>query len=90
MFSTLCGTYFTFKCTLKSRLKFVSILTSLKVRPSGNWLTRSGCIEECAEPHSSVSSVADLRTEGRWFNPRLGHYSFDSHCNRQGFPSTFC
>ena len=27
------------------------------------------------EPHSSVGSVADLRT-GRWFDPRLGQYSF--------------
>ena len=29
-----------------------------------------------AEPHSSVGGVADLRTEGRWFDPRLGQYSF--------------
>ena len=29
-----------------------------------------------AEPHSSVGSVADLRTGGRWFDPRLGQYSF--------------
>ena len=28
-----------------------------------------------AEPHSSVGSSADLRT-GRWFDPRLGQYSF--------------
>ena len=28
-----------------------------------------------AEPHSSVGSVADLRTGGRWFDPRLGQYS---------------
>ena len=39
-----------------------------------------------AEPHSSVSSVADLRTRGRWFDPQLGQYSFarinDSHCDR--------
>ena len=27
------------------------------------------------EPHSSVCSVADLRTGGRWFDPRLGQYS---------------
>ena len=26
--------------------------------------------------HSSVGSVADLRTEGRWFDLRLGQYSF--------------
>ena len=29
-----------------------------------------------SEPHSSVGSVADLRTGGRWFNPRLDQYSF--------------
>ena len=29
-----------------------------------------------AEFHSSVGSVADLRTGGRWFDPRLGQYSF--------------
>ena len=29
-----------------------------------------------AEPHSSVGSVANLRTGGRWFDPRLGQYSF--------------
>ena len=29
-----------------------------------------------AESHSSVSSVPDLRTEGRWFDPLLGQYSF--------------
>ena len=29
-----------------------------------------------AQPHSSVISVADLRTRGRWFGPRLGQYSF--------------
>ena len=28
------------------------------------------------EPHSSVGSVADLRTGGHMFNPRLGKYSF--------------
>ena len=27
-------------------------------------------------PHSSVGSVADLRTGSRWFDPRLGQYSF--------------
>ena len=26
--------------------------------------------------HSSVSSVMDLRTGGRWFDPRLGRYPF--------------
>ena len=38
--------------------------------------------EEVAEPHSSVGSVADLRTGGRWFDCRLGQYSFGSHCDR--------
>ena len=28
-----------------------------------------------AEFHSSFGSVADLRTGGRWFGPRLGQYS---------------
>ena len=27
-------------------------------------------------PHSSVGSVADLRTGGRWLDSRLGQYSF--------------
>ena len=29
-----------------------------------------------AEPHSSVGSVADVRTGGHRFDPRLGQYSF--------------
>ena len=29
-----------------------------------------------AKSHSSVGSVADLRTGGRWFDPRLGQFSF--------------
>ena len=29
----------------------------------------------CAEPHSSVGSIADLRT-GRWFDSMLSQYSF--------------
>ena len=29
-----------------------------------------------AEPHSSVGSVTDLRTGGRWFDPGLDQYSF--------------
>ena len=28
-----------------------------------------------AKPHSSVGSVENLRTRGRWFNPQLGQYS---------------
>ena len=36
------------------------------------------------KPHSSVGSIADLRTGGRWFNPRLGQNSWidDSHSDR--------
>ena len=29
-----------------------------------------------SERHCSVGSVADMRTWGRWFDPRLGQYSF--------------
>ena len=29
-----------------------------------------------AEPHSSVGSIQDLSTRGRWFDPRLGQNSF--------------
>ena len=29
-----------------------------------------------AEPHSSVGSIADMIPGGRWFDPRLGKYSF--------------
>ena len=29
-----------------------------------------------AEPHSSFGSVVNLRTGGRWFDPRLGQFSF--------------
>ena len=39
-----------------------------------------------AEPHNSIGSVADLKTGGHLFNPRLSQYSFRglmiSHCNR--------
>ena len=31
---------------------------------------------EVAEPHSSVGTVQDLRTGGRWFDPTLGQYSY--------------
>ena len=34
------------------------------------------CNTVLSEPHSSVGSVADLRTGGHWFDPRLGQYSF--------------
>ena len=29
-----------------------------------------------AKPHNSVSSIVDLKTGGRWFDPHLGLYSF--------------
>ena len=29
-----------------------------------------------AEPHSSVDGIEDLRTGDRWFDHRLGQYSF--------------
>ena len=38
-----------------------------------------------AEPHSSVGSLADLRT-GHWFDPRLDHNSLTTvHCFDNGF-----
>ena len=47
-------------------VKFVSALVFSIVSPRG-----SG-----PEPHSSAGSIADLRTGGHWFDPRLGQYSF--------------
>ena len=32
--------------------------------------------ENVAEPNSSVDSIADLRTGGSWFDPRVGQYIF--------------
>ena len=29
-----------------------------------------------AKPHGSVGSAANLRTGGRWFDPRFGQYTF--------------
>ena len=47
---------------------------------------RSSASSCCAELHSSVDNVEDLRTGGRWFDARLGKYFFpridDSHCDR--------
>ena len=52
-----------------------------------------------AESHSSVSSIADLRAGGCWFDPRLGQYSFQGFmivtesflCHRcQMFRQWFC
>ena len=51
-----------------------------EVTKSIQYTTRSG------KPHSSVGSVQDLRTGGRWVDPWLGQYSIpridDSHCDR--------
>ena len=33
-------------------------------------------LEWIAGPHGSLVSIADLRTEGRWFDPLLGQYFF--------------
>ena len=42
--------------------------------PDGKNLHRSKL--NAAELHSSVGSVANLRTGGRWFDPPLGQYYF--------------
>ena len=43
-------------------------------------------IGSLAEPHSSVSSIADLRTGGHWLDPQSQPIFFpridDSHCDR--------
>ena len=46
--------------------------------PQRNYRLRSVCTVHAglAEPHSSVGSVAGLRTGGRWCDPRLGLYFF--------------
>ena len=46
-----------------------------------SWLSyrqqlKCDAIRVSAEPHSSVGTLQNLRTEGRWFDPRLGQYSF--------------
>ena len=38
-------------------------------------LSSANALNLDTEPHSSVGSVADLRTAGCWFNPGLGQYS---------------
>ena len=37
---------------------------------------KSGSQSDLVEPHSSVGRIAHLRTASRWFDPRLGQYSF--------------
>ena len=34
------------------------------------------CTFRSAKPHGSVGSIADLRSESRWFDTWLGQYSF--------------
>ena len=40
------------------------------------WPQKNKVQIQAAESHSSVGSVQDWRTGGRWFDPRLGQYSF--------------
>ena len=46
------------------------------------WL-KGGCLSKCrlpgmrrAETYSSIGSIQDSRTRGRWSDPRRGQYSF--------------
>ena len=59
-----------------SEYTYFLIFRLLKDIKSKLWGLYFNCIYALAEPHSSVGSVADLRTGGRWFDPRLGQYSF--------------
>ena len=51
---------------------FVCLLSTIKQQNASLWAVYF----ESTELHSSVGSVADLRTWGRWFNPQLGQYCF--------------
>ena len=51
---------------LNERVKHVSVIRRMSQR---------SCYAH-AEPHSSVSSITDLHTGGRWFDPWLSQYSF--------------
>ena len=71
-----------------------SLLERFKSQGGGFIFYHLCCVLE-AEPHSSVGSIADLRTGGRWFDARLGQYSFRglmSHCNRihSSLPTFHC
>ena len=46
-------------------------------------ITRTFVFRFLAEPHSSVGSVSDLRTGGRWLDPIIFFPRiYDSHCDR--------
>ena len=94
---------FHFKCTLKCRLQFVSIWTSLKsyclvmsqqikirYQQQQNHGIYRHLSQPNAEPHSSVGSIADFRTGGHWFNPWLGQYSFRGLMIEDSFLSHDC
>ena len=74
-FSTLLKTNFNFSSSISAKAlnldqsKFLSFGNELNV-------STRGIDPFSTEPRSSVGSVANLRTGGRWFDPRLGQYSF--------------
>ena len=54
-------------------VSFVIIIVACEL--TYTFLKFLSCAAIFAEPHSRVSGVADLKTGGRWFDPRLGQYS---------------
>ena len=66
----------------KKFLVFFAKICYFECNITSDWLNRMfypirSCVTfKCAEQNSSVGSVADLRTGGCWFDPRLGQYSF--------------
>ena len=46
------------------------------ISPFPTMFSKCFFIEICADAYSSVGRVADLSIGGRWFDPRLGQYSF--------------
>ena len=60
------------KKNLRVLLSFINTKKSFE-----NIMLKEKTLFSCrvAEPHSSVGSVADLRTGGRWFDSRFGQYS---------------
>ena len=62
------------KDSVKMTMYHLCVGLSVVAGKQANFKTRLK--DEQAEPHSSVGSIADLRTDGHWFNPRLRQYSF--------------
>ena len=62
-------------CVIKVTVKLTHTHKNLHQQCQATILTQQLQISS-GEPHSSVGIVADLRTGGRWFDPRLGKYSF--------------